>query len=113
MEVSRRQCHNVFSAHLVSAILFLNFGSLMIKGDSRQTARKGSLIEQLNSLKREDEMLHNILAVDIWALAKTMDEYQPGFWAAFMKNREQALKRFIDEVVKSKPTDIKRPPFLR
>lgn len=74
---------------------------------------KSSLLEQLNSLKREDETLYNILAVDIWALAKTMDEYQPGFWAAFMKNREQALKRFIDEVVKSKPADVKRPPFLR
>ncbi len=86
----------------------------MSKGDSPHTAQqKTSVIEQLNSLKREDEMLYNILAVDIWALAKTMDEYQPGFWSAFMKNREQALKRFIEEVVKSKPVDVKRPPFLR
>jgi hypothetical protein len=71
------------------------------------------LLEQLDSLKREDEMLYNILAVDIWAIAKTMDEFQPGFWAAFMTNREQAIKRFIEEVIKTKPVDIKRPPFLR
>jgi len=74
---------------------------------------KSSLNDQLDSLKREDEVLYNILAVDIWALAKTMDEFEPGFWAEFMKNREQALKRFIDDVIKSKPVDIKRPPFLR
>jgi hypothetical protein len=85
----------------------------MPKNDSRSPANKSSLIEELNSLKREDEMLYNILAIDIWALAKTMDEYQPGFWALFMKNREQALKRFLDEMIKSKPIDVKRPPFLR
>jgi hypothetical protein len=85
----------------------------MPKDESRYDSRKRSLIEQLNSLQQEDEMLYNILAVDIWALAKTMDEFQPGFWTAFMKNREQALKRFIEEVLKSKPADVKRPPFLQ
>lgn len=85
----------------------------MVKDENRRTTKEQFLLEQIDSLKREDEMLHNILAVDIWAIAKTMDEFQPGFWAAFMKNREQALKRFIDEVIKSKPLDTKRPPFLR
>ncbi len=83
------------------------------KDDHRQTSKERVLMEQLNSLKREDEMLQNILAVDVWAIAKTMDEFHPGFWAAFMKNREQALKRFMDEVIKTKPVDVKRPPFLR
>lgn len=72
-----------------------------------------AILEQINSLKREDETLYNILAVDVWALAKTMDEFQPGFWAAFMKNREKAIKRFIAETVKNKNTDSDRPPFLR
>lgn len=85
---------------------------LMIQ-DDRHTLKEQALLEQINSLKKEDEMLHNILAVDIWAIAKTMDEFQPGFWAAFMKNRDQALKRFIDEVIKSKPINSNRPPFLR
>jgi hypothetical protein len=84
----------------------------MVNSDHQQRAIERSLKEELKSLKREDEMLYNILAVDIWALAKTMDEFHPGFWAEFMRNREQALKRFIDEVIKSKPTDVKRPPFL-
>ena len=87
----------------------------MIKDEDKQTAvANKSVLEQINSLKREDERLYNILAIDVWALAKTMDEYQPGFWSAFMKNREKALKRFLTEVMKNKPAaDSKRPPFLR
>ena len=86
----------------------------MIKEESQHATKKsGTILDQLNSLKQEDETLYNILAVDVWALAKTMDEFQPGFWAAFMKNRDKALKRFISEVIKNKPTDPKRPPFLR
>ena len=71
------------------------------------------VLDQINSLRREDETLYNILAVDVWALAKTMDEFQPGFWSEFMKNREQSLRRFMSEIVKSKPADLSRPPFLR
>ena len=86
----------------------------MIQQENPKAAKKSSVIlEQLNSLQQEDETLYNILAVDVWALAKTMDEFQPGFWSAFMKNREKALKRFIAEVIKNKPTNPKRPPFLR
>lgn len=86
---------------------------MMIQEENeRATEKSRAILEQLKSLKREDETLYNILAVDVWALAKTMDEFQPGFWAAFMKNREKALKRFITEVIKSKPATPKRPPFL-
>lgn len=93
----------------------------MLKDENRQATtvnrppvdQNRSILEQINSLKREDERLYNILAIDVWALAKTMDEYQPGFWAAFMKNREKALKRFLSEMIKNKPTNTKRPPFLR
>ncbi|HEY9725546.1 MAG TPA: hypothetical protein V6D50_03770 [Chroococcales cyanobacterium] len=86
----------------------------MMKQESQDATTKSSLIlKQLNSLKQEDETLYNILAVDVWALAKTMDEFQPGFWSAFMKNREKALKRFITEVIKNKRSRPERPPFLR
>ena len=91
-----------------------NHFSDMIKDEDTQTAGANkSVLEQINSLKREDERLYNILAIDVWALAKTMDEYQPGFWAAFMKNREKALKRFLAGMMKNKPAENKRPPFLR
>ncbi|MCT7948954.1 hypothetical protein NG798_04070 [Ancylothrix sp. C2] len=85
----------------------------MIKDRNGQSLPKDTLMEEIKSLKREDEMLYNILAVDVWALAKTMDEFHPGFWAAFMKNREKALKRFLAEMIKNKPSEPKRPPFLR
>ena len=86
----------------------------MLKEENQKTTTKKSVIlDQLNTLQQEDETLYNILAVDVWALAKTMDEFQPGFWSAFMKNRDKALKRFIAEVIKNKPTNPKRPPFLR
>lgn len=85
----------------------------MSHNEGRRVPAKDSLNDQINSLKKEDEMLYNILAVDVWALAKTMEEFHPGFWAVFMKNREKALKRFMGEVVKAKPSDLRRPPFLR
>lgn len=73
-----------------------------------------SISEQLESLRHEDEMLYNILAIDIWALAKTIEEFHPGFWSEFMSNREKALRRFMSEVVvKAKPQDLRRPPFLQ
>ncbi len=88
----------------------------MVNHKDPETAKNKSriLLEQIKSLQQEDETLHNILAVDVWALAKTMDEFQPGFWSAFMKNREKAFKRFIAETIKNKSsTSRKRPPFLR
>lgn len=86
----------------------------MIQEDNSGATKKSkAILDQLKTLKQEDETLYNILAVDVWALAKTMDDFQPGFWSAFMKNREKALKRFISEVIKNKPADPKRPPFLR
>ena len=88
---------------------------MLSNSDRNQVSEDGDeeVIDQINSLRREDETLYNILAVDVWALAKTMDEFQPGFWSEFMKNREQALRRFLSEIVKSKPADLRRPPFLR
>lgn len=73
---------------------------------------KRKIFEQIKSLQQEDERLYNILAVDVWALAKTMDEFQPGFWTAFMKNREKALKRFLAEASQQDAPNHKKPPFL-
>jgi hypothetical protein len=83
------------------------------KNPKDDTAKSRVILNQLHSLKQDEETLYNMLTVDVWALAKTMDEFQPGFWSAFMKNREKALKRFITEVAKNKPENSKRPPFLR
>lgn len=80
---------------------------------SRSASDPSEPLDELNALKQEDEMLYNILAVDVWALAKTMDEFHPGFWAAFMKNRERSLHQFISEIVPEKPANRRRPPFFK
>ncbi|MDJ1184777.1 hypothetical protein [Roseofilum casamattae] len=85
----------------------------MVTNKDFNSSKTRQLLDQINSLKREDETLYNILAVDVWALAKTMDEFQPGFWTAFMKNREKALKRFMSEANRTKTTESKTHPFLR
>ncbi len=85
----------------------------MSNNEGHRVPQKESVTDQIDSLKKEDETLHSILAVDVWALAKTMEEFHPGFLAVFMKNREKALKRFMSEVVNTKPSDLRRPPFLR
>ncbi len=54
------------------------------------------VLDDIADLRQKDQVLHDILAVDVWALAKTMDEFQPGFWAAFMRNRAEATRRFIE-----------------
>ncbi|MGB3535927.1 MAG: hypothetical protein WBA13_20735 [Microcoleaceae cyanobacterium] len=74
---------------------------------------KAKVQERLKALQQEDEQLYDMVAIDIWALAKTMDEFQPGFWGAFMTNRKKTLKRFLNQMAKSKLTHIKRPPHLR
>ncbi|MDJ1171898.1 hypothetical protein PMG71_20930 [Roseofilum sp. BLCC_M154] len=85
----------------------------MVTNKDFSSSKTRQLLDQINSLKREDETLYNILAVDVWALAKTMDEFQPGFWTAFMKNREKALKRFMSEAARNKQADGNTHPFLR
>lgn len=85
----------------------------MVTNKDFTSSKTRQLLDQINSLKREDETLYNILAVDVWALAKTMDEFQPGFWTAFMKNREKALKRFMNEAARNKQADGNNHPFLR
>ncbi|MGD1715071.1 hypothetical protein [Dapis sp. BLCC M172] len=81
--------------------------------DREATSVSKDILKRINSLKKENERLYNILAIDVWALAKTMDEFQPGFWAAFMKNRDKAFKKFMADTIKNKQKDDTRPPFLR
>jgi hypothetical protein len=86
----------------------------MNSGQDRENGvAKPKVQEQINALQQEDEQLYDMVAIDIWALAKTMDEFQPGFWGAFMKNRKKTLKRFLAQMAKSKLTNVKRPPFLQ
>lgn len=63
----------------------------MLNNEGHRTSEKGSVTDQIESLKKEDETLYNILAVDVWALTKTTEEFYPGFWVVFMKKHSNAL----------------------
>jgi len=60
------------------------------------SASDRSLIRWIESLKQSDRSSYKMLAVEVWAIAKTMDELYPGFWNRFMTNRQLALRQFME-----------------
>lgn len=55
-------------------------------------------IEQwIEMLQRADRSFYNMMALEVWSIAKTMDTLLPGFWSQFMHNRQVALKKFLEE----------------
>ncbi|HIK26574.1 MAG: hypothetical protein N3E45_09065 [Oscillatoriaceae bacterium SKW80] len=51
----------------------------------------------LEALKSSDQLFNKTMAIEVWAIAKTMDDLFPGFWNRFMANRRAALKQFIKQ----------------
>jgi hypothetical protein len=49
----------------------------------------------LEKLRRADRSFYNIMALEVWSIAKTMDGLIPGFWNRFMYNRQVALRQFM------------------
>ncbi len=50
----------------------------------------------LEKLRRSDRAFYNIMAMEVWSLAKSMDSLVPGFWSQFMKNRQSAMQEFVE-----------------
>ncbi|MBE9031999.1 hypothetical protein IQ266_19870 [filamentous cyanobacterium LEGE 11480] len=55
-----------------------------------------SIEEWLNKLRSSDRAFYNIMAMEIWSLAKSMDTIVPGFWSRFMVNRRNAMQEFVE-----------------
>jgi len=51
----------------------------------------------LETLRHSDRSLYNLMALEVWSIAKTMDGLLPGFWNRFMANRQVSLKQFIQQ----------------
>lgn len=51
----------------------------------------------LEQLRHSDRSLYNLMALEVWSLAQTMDHLVPGFWNRFMENRQLALKEFLEQ----------------
>jgi hypothetical protein len=56
-----------------------------------------SIDQWIETLQRSDRSFYNLMALEVWSIAKTMDGLLPGFWNRFMSNRQVALKQFIDQ----------------
>ena len=51
--------------------------------------------EWLEVLHKSDRSFYNLMAMEVWSIAKTMDGLLPGFWTRFMSHRQIALKQFL------------------
>ena len=54
-----------------------------------------TLEEWVQKLKSADRAFYNIMAMEVWSIAKSMDSLVPGFWAKFMENRQSAMQKFV------------------
>jgi hypothetical protein len=64
--------------------------------DPEPTPTVMSIEEWLNKLRSSDRAFYNIMAMEVWSLAKSMDTIVPGFWGQFMVNRRNAMQEFVD-----------------
>lgn len=53
--------------------------------------------EWLDTLRRSDRSFYNLMALEVWSIAKTMDGLVPGFWSRFMANRRVSLQQFLKQ----------------
>jgi hypothetical protein len=68
-----------------------------------------SIEEWLNKLRSSDRAFYNIMAMEVWSLAKSMDSIVPGFWSQFMVNRRNAMQEFVERRRHDDDTD-ETPP---
>jgi hypothetical protein len=54
-----------------------------------------SVEQWLESLRRTDRTFYNMMAMEVWSIAKSMDTIIPGFWSKFMANRQLAVQNFV------------------
>lgn len=60
-------------------------------------ASEEDLQQRVEELQRADRSLYNLMGMEVWAIAKTMDDIYPGFWHQFMENRRLAVKQFMQQ----------------
>lgn len=61
------------------------------------SSSSGKVEESLEALQRSDRSLDNLIGMEVWSIAKTMDDFYPGFWNQFMLNRRLAMKQFMQQ----------------
>jgi hypothetical protein len=69
-----------------------------------------SIDQWLEKLKGADRAFYNTMAMEVWSIAKSMDNLQPGFWTRFMVNRREAMKQFVKKGRGPKLEDMAEDP---
>jgi hypothetical protein len=64
--------------------------------DSLPAASAMSIEDWVDKLRCSDRAFYNIMAMEVWSLAKSMDTIEPGFWNRFMVNRRDAMQDFVE-----------------
>ncbi len=65
--------------------------------DNLESLSAMNLEQWIEALKSSDRLFNKTMAIEVWAIAKTMDDLFPGFWNRFMANRRAALEQFIKQ----------------
>lgn len=63
----------------------------------------------LDTLQQSDRSFYNLMAMEVWSIAKTMDGLLPGFWSRFMSHRQVALKQFMEQKQSGHPENSEPP----
>lgn len=69
--------------------------NLIPENDLLESAPHMDIDQWLERLRHRDRALYNSMALEVWSIARTMDNLIPGFWNRFMENRQTALKQFV------------------
>ena len=81
------------------------------KPEASESVSHLNLEQWLETLQKSDRSFYNLMAMEVWSIAKTMDSLLPGFWSRFMSHRQTALKQFMQQK-HGTPTDgdLPTPP---
>ncbi len=52
-------------------------------------------LEMLGDLQTADQTLYDLMALEIWSIAQTLDEAFPGLWTQYMENRQRLVHDYL------------------
>lgn len=77
--------------------------------ESNPLNAKRGIADSIDELRRADQTFYNLMTLEIWSLAQTMDELKPGFWADYMRNRQAIVRQYIQERRQEQPSSSVAP----
>lgn len=64
-------------------------------GEDRLLDINRDLADWIEALQRSDQRLYNMMSIEFWAIARTMDNLEPGFWSQYMQNRQKIFQQHL------------------